>query len=278
MLLRHALGVILIGIISFNNALSSDGETLFKVCSACHTIGGGKIVGPDLKGISDKRSDEWLIKFIQNSTEFIQSGDADAIAIFEENNRIPMPAQALSDAQVKSIIAYIDSKSVDAGDGGEATPAVKITYLEREINDGAKLFSGEMRLKNGGASCISCHNVKYDKFMSGGGLAKDLTEAKTRITDAGIRGMIGSPGFPAMIEAYKNNKITEDEVKSLTAFLVHVDEEKDNHEGGNSAATLLMGGFGGLFVLFIILAMLRTKVKAKSVNQAIYDRQIKSIN
>jgi len=275
---KYAIGLLLAWLLSSSVLISQndEGEKLFSTCAACHTIGGGKIVGPDLKGISDKREEDWIIKFVQNSTELIASGDADAKAIFEEFNSITMPPNALSDDQVRSIIAYIDSKSAEAGDGGEEAPAEEITYTEKEIEDGAKLFSGEMRLKNGGASCISCHNVKYDGFMSGGGLALDLTESNTRISAVGISGMIKNPGFPAMREAYKNHKITEDEIYNLTAFLVHVDEEKENHKGGNSANALLIGGFGGLFLIFILLAMLKTRVKAKSVNQAIYDRQLKS--
>lgn len=33
-------------------------------CFACHTIGGDRLVGPDLAGIQDKRTHEWLVKFI----------------------------------------------------------------------------------------------------------------------------------------------------------------------------------------------------------------------
>lgn len=46
------------------------GETLFKqVCAACHTKVGGKLVGPDLKGIYQKRSEGWIIPWIRNSQE-----------------------------------------------------------------------------------------------------------------------------------------------------------------------------------------------------------------
>ena len=37
------------------------GEQAFKTkCAACHTIGGGKLVGPDLKEVTTRRDDAWL--------------------------------------------------------------------------------------------------------------------------------------------------------------------------------------------------------------------------
>jgi cytochrome c551/c552 len=94
-------------------AKGNDGKTLFKNnCAVCHSIGGGRVVGPDLKGVNDKRAEDWLIKFIIKSSEMIQEGDEDALAIFNEYNKIPMPDHPnLNDAQVKNILAYISEES-----------------------------------------------------------------------------------------------------------------------------------------------------------------------
>ena len=97
--------LLLFPLISFNQTAAD--EANFAQCKACHTIGGGQLVGPDLKGISEKRDEVWLIKFIQNSTELIQSGDALAKQVFEENSNIPMPPHALTDEQVKGVLLYI---------------------------------------------------------------------------------------------------------------------------------------------------------------------------
>lgn len=88
--------------------LAIAGEKLYKNnCKACHSIGANKVVGPGLQGINEKRSKEWLVKWIQNSAELIASGDADANAIFEEYNKMPMPAQAVSEDEITAILAYI---------------------------------------------------------------------------------------------------------------------------------------------------------------------------
>ena len=113
--LTSGLFILFLFISSFSFGQSAEAEANFAVCKACHTIGGGKLVGPDLKGVTDRRDEAWLIKFIQNSTELIQSGDADARQVFEENNNIPMPPNNLTDAQVKDLLLYINSGGKVAG-------------------------------------------------------------------------------------------------------------------------------------------------------------------
>jgi cytochrome c551/c552 len=90
-------------------SFSQDGEKLFKQnCAACHTVTDKKMVGPGLKGVTEKRSEEWLLKWTKNSGELIASGDADAKAIFDEF-KIPMPPFAISDEEIKAIYAYVKS-------------------------------------------------------------------------------------------------------------------------------------------------------------------------
>ncbi len=102
--------------LSFSSiAQTAEAEKNFAQCKACHTIGGGKLVGPDLKGVTEKRDEAWLIKFIQNSQAMVQAGDADAVAVFEENFKIPMPSHNLTDEQVKDILLYIKNGGKVAG-------------------------------------------------------------------------------------------------------------------------------------------------------------------
>ena len=85
------------------------GKDLFKAnCAACHKLD-GKLVGPPLGGVTEKRSAEWLHKWIKNSQALIASGDKDAIAIFEEYNKVPMAAYEtlLSDEDINSVLAYV---------------------------------------------------------------------------------------------------------------------------------------------------------------------------
>lgn len=94
---------------SFNfQSFAQNGEALFKQnCGACHKPNAEKLVGPGLKDIEKRQKVDWILKWVKNSAAMIASGDAYAVKIFEANNKTPMPAQALSDDEIKSILAYI---------------------------------------------------------------------------------------------------------------------------------------------------------------------------
>ncbi|MCB9263287.1 MAG: c-type cytochrome [Flavobacteriales bacterium] len=86
------------------------GEDLFKnKCKACHALD-NKMVGPALKGVTERRSVEWLLKWVKNNEELRKSGDADANAIYKEFNGVAMNAfPDLTDDQIKSILMYTEN-------------------------------------------------------------------------------------------------------------------------------------------------------------------------
>ena len=79
--------ILILGIITYPLVAQDSGESIFKAnCTACHSIGKTRLVGPGLEGVTDKYEDAWLKKWILNSQAFIASGDERAIAIYEEYN------------------------------------------------------------------------------------------------------------------------------------------------------------------------------------------------
>jgi cytochrome c551/c552 len=137
--LTNGLLILFLFITSLSFGQTAEAEANFAVCKACHTIGGGKLVGPDLKGVTDRHDEAWLIKFIQNSTELIQSGDAAAIKVFEENNNIPMPPNNLTADQIRDILSYIDNGGKIAG-GGEVAAAEPEAAVSQE-SESTKLLA-----------------------------------------------------------------------------------------------------------------------------------------
>ncbi len=83
------------------------GKEIFNTnCAACHKLD-AKATGPALRGVGAKYEKEWLYKWIHNSGDLIKSGDALAVKVFEENNKVPMTAfPQLSEADIDNIIAY----------------------------------------------------------------------------------------------------------------------------------------------------------------------------
>jgi cytochrome c2 len=83
-------------------------------CAQCHSIGGGRMVGPDLKGVTQTRSRAWLMKFIQDPEAMMQSGDKDALALRDQYSGITMPQMNVTPAETRQLIQYISQKSKSA--------------------------------------------------------------------------------------------------------------------------------------------------------------------
>lgn len=102
---------------------AANGKSLFNSqCAACHKLD-KKVLGPALGDVTQRRDLEWLTAWIKNNQELRESGDADAIAIFEEYNGSVMPAfPGLSDQDVMDILVYTiegsKPKEPVVGEGG----------------------------------------------------------------------------------------------------------------------------------------------------------------
>jgi len=85
------------------------GKSLYNAnCAACHKLN-KKLIGPALKGVSAKYDKEWLYSWIKNSAALIKSGDEQAVAIYEEYNKVAMNAfPQLSNEDIDNILAYTD--------------------------------------------------------------------------------------------------------------------------------------------------------------------------
>ena len=103
-----------------------EGKTIFSTrCAGCHNVN-KTLTGPALAGVDQRRSIEWIVNFVHSSQSMVKSGDKQALALFEQFNRIPMPDHPdLTEDNIKSIVEYIKSES-----GGAAKQAVAVTEVE----------------------------------------------------------------------------------------------------------------------------------------------------
>src|SRR5205085_10526914 len=94
-------------------------------CTACHKAFpfDAVLVGPALKDIDKKQSEDWLLKWIHNNNTLRASGDKDAIAVYEQNGKKDMPSfTQFSDDDVKNILSYIKNGPPQAPPKGPTTP------------------------------------------------------------------------------------------------------------------------------------------------------------
>jgi nitrite reductase (NO-forming) len=89
-------------------------------CLACHSLGGGKKLGPDLAGVTRHRDAAWLTRWLKDPAAMLKT-DEHAKAMLKEYNNIPMPNQSLSDAEIKQYLKYF--QWYDAQPAGSVKPA-----------------------------------------------------------------------------------------------------------------------------------------------------------
>jgi cytochrome c551/c552 len=108
-----------------------EGKAIFTSrCAACHNVNKA-LTGPALAGIDERRSLDWITRFIQSSQSLVKGGDKEAIAVFEQFNRVPMPDHPdLTADHIKSIVEYIKAESKPAG--ADKAPFAKPTRKETQ--------------------------------------------------------------------------------------------------------------------------------------------------
>ncbi|HYL15556.1 MAG TPA: SCO family protein [Terriglobales bacterium] len=88
------------------------GAYLFKTrCAACHTVGHGDAVGPDLIGVCSVRSRAWLTQFIEMPDKMVTERDPIATALYNKYKQVQMPNLRLGDPDVAALIAYLEAQS-----------------------------------------------------------------------------------------------------------------------------------------------------------------------
>jgi nitrite reductase (NO-forming) len=95
------------------------GKLLFESkCLACHSLGAGPRVGPDLLHVNERRSEAWLKSWL-TSPEKMLAADDTAKALLARFN-VPMPNQNLSPAEIKQVVKYFHWASAHAAPANAA--------------------------------------------------------------------------------------------------------------------------------------------------------------
>lgn len=92
------------------------GQFLFQSrCEACHTIGGGDRIGPDLKGVTQRRDAAWLTRYVAQPEKMLAEGDPIATGLFRQYKQVRMPNVELGTDDVAAVLSFIAARS----DGGK---------------------------------------------------------------------------------------------------------------------------------------------------------------
>lgn len=113
-----------------------EGRALFEdKCTVCHTNGAGDHIGPDLAGVTERRSREWLTRFIVEPDRLLADGDTIALELLKKYNDIPMPNLGLTDEDAAELLAYLAAPpgAAAAPPRQEAQPAPEMLLAQSTI-------------------------------------------------------------------------------------------------------------------------------------------------
>lgn len=242
---------------------AADGKAIFDAkCKACHTIGGGALVGPDLAGVTARRSPEWLTRWIVAPDRMLAAQDPVARQLLEQFHGVPMPNLGLDPQQVAALLAFLGTGSTTAAAQPAALP-------EGDPDIGKALFTGARRFEAGGPPCMGCHSIAGLGALGGGALGPDLTPSYHKYGgDAGLASFLEGVPTPTMSAVWGPRPLTPGERADLRAFLAQASVSGRPIEAVGQLAALAVGGA----VLLLAVAELRWRKRLVAVRRPLLAR------
>ncbi len=219
-------------------------------CYSCHTIGGGRLVGPDLKDVAERKERDWLVRFMLNPQAMIDRGDPYAKQILGEARGVVMAQVAgLTRDRAHLLLDLIEVESALEKSQFEGVKFSDRPFTVQDVETGLQIFKGLTPLTNGGPSCISCHTVRGLGLLGGGRLGVDLTKVSERVGGRKpLSAWLVSPATTTMAPVFKEHPMEPEEILSLVAFF----EDSAKRVGDdNSVAplTFFLIGLGGMVLV-----------------------------
>lgn len=178
-------------------AQDTGSATFAEKCTACHTIGSGNAVGPDLSKVSN-----WT--------------DADLSVSVRRMEKMVGP---LTDEQVNGLVSFLKRSDATSQLQAKQAEAKAKASIEQDknpasANNGRLLYFGKQPFENGGMSCVSCHSAG----AAGGALGPDLSTIGQRMSETALVSACENTSFKVMKKAYANHQITHQEARDLAKY------------------------------------------------------------
>jgi cytochrome c2 len=234
------------------SAFAQEAAKTFKnSCSSCHTIGGGNLAGPDLKGVTQRKDRDWLKRFIVNPKKMIDGNDPVAVKLRQQFTS-DMPTLGIIDQKADDLLDLIEAESKLPVSQFKGIAVSDRPLTTDDVERGREIFLGAQPLAKGGAACVSCHSVAGLPALGGGQLGPDLTHIYGKMqTRKNFVGWLSAPATPTMLPAYKNHPLEADEMLGLVAYFEAVGKAGDQQAAADpsaSALTFVLLGLAGAVV------------------------------
>lgn len=257
-----------------NGVAQQDPAAFFKQnCTSCHTIGGGRLTGPDLKDVTTQKDRQWLVQFLQSPKAMIDSGDPYALKLQQEARGVVMPNIAGMNPQLAQ--ALLDMIAAESRLPRSQFAGLQVSdrpLTAQDVARGKLIFIGEQPLTGGGPACISCHSIRGLTLLGGGRLGPDLTRVYERLQGRkGLASWLSSPASPTMAPVFKAHAMQPEEILSLVALF-----EDSARKGGEADTTPVLNffllGLGGM-VLGLVSLDLAWKKRLRGVRWSLVHKE-----
>lgn len=247
-------------------------------CASCHTIGGGRLTGPDLKNVTQRKEREWLVRFMVNPKAVIDAGDPYAVKLREESRGVVMPTiPGLNKNVAETLLDLIDAESALEVSQFVGLQISDEPFTQLQIENGRKLFVGTSQLQNGGPACISCHTTALIPSLGGGRLGPDLTLVYERLQGRkGVASWLLAPATPTMQKLFAQQPLIQSEILDLTAYLEEAAKRGGQSVVSAASLTFILLGISGSVVsvaLFDVLWKKRFRNVRRSQYEGTYTRR-----
>ncbi|HEX7344292.1 MAG TPA: cytochrome c [bacterium] len=226
-------------------------------CVSCHSIGGGRLTGPDLKDVTQRKDRPWLAQFMLNPKAAIDGGDAYALKLQQEARGVIMPTViGMTKARAEALLDLIEAESKLETSQFVGLQISDAPFTPLDIAKGRDLFLGVRPLMNKGPACISCHALPGIGGLGGGRLGPDLTKVYERLQGRkGLAAWLFAPATPTMQSLFVKKALQPDEILPIVAYF----ENAANQAPPDNSVPLLtfffigLGGTALALVLFDII-------------------------
>ncbi|MHB0971675.1 MAG: c-type cytochrome [Thermoanaerobaculia bacterium] len=233
-------------------AAAQGAATVFRQsCMSCHTIGGGQLVGPDLKDVTKRRDPAWVADFIYNPKKYLDSSDPYVLKLKEDARGAIMPQIAgMTPDKAAQLVKLLDAESAAKISQFVGLSIGDQPFTAADIKAGYEIFAGIRPTVNGASACINCHATAGLPFLGGGMLGPDLTKVYERMQGRkNLAAWLQAPATPTMQPMFANATLTNEEIVPLVAYL-----ENAATKGGQAArpdrVAFLLLGVGGAAIGF----------------------------
>lgn len=248
-------------------------------CMNCHTVGGGRLAGPDLKGVTTRKDAEWLIAFMQNPRAVVESGDAYAAKLVEETPGgaiMPSPP-GMTRYRAEQLLKLIEAESALEKSQFQGVRVSDKPFTDADRAAGREIFLGTRRLAQGGAACIGCHAMHDVSGLGGGRLGPDLTRVYERLKGRRtLSAWLTAPATETMQPIFKSHPLEAEEIHQLAAYFEGAAVHAEAHPATSRVGFLLIGL--GLAAVTILLFDVLWRGRFHSVRRPLVDAITRGIH